>query len=283
MYCSKCGKEILNNEQYCKHCGNKSKQIGRWKKIIRLMFEILMIIIIAIETLFIWKAYFYYNEDFYSEYIQEMQDFYIGYWYDENHGNTVTIREVNENTITFNLQLYRELPTENITATLDKNMSALFNAGETAPEPYKNKYGTITLYEGLVVIEFKKSETNPNLTFLCNNKKEILEPIEITDTSGINGKYHNIRMAQQDNYVPMTIEIQDNKVRYSMPNCVYTGNCFKIENSIIIQYDKQYIADDIVGTTPDLDSETFTIEDNKLVQTHKNFYPIEYTQIYVKE
>jgi len=290
MICNKCGKEISNGSKFCNSCGNKLKCKGRWKKIIRLIFEIIMIIIIALQFIAIYGLNRDWDEllDSTDGMLEDLdysssstQDFYLGYWYDESHNNKVLIKELNENTITFDLELYRESPIT-ITANLEGKKSISFNAGETAPELIKNQYGVLTLEQGLVVITFWQNE-DMVLGFYCNNKKEIPKPFKITDTSGINGRYHNVEIAGQDNYVPMTIEIQDNKVRYSMTNCVYTGKYLTAGNSIIIQYDKQYIGDDIMGTTPDLNSETFTVGDNKLVQTHKNDYYIEYTQIYVKE
>lgn len=294
MYCSKCGKEITENEQYCKHCGNKSKQRGRWKKVLRLILELLMIIIIAIQFIVIYGLYsdMYELLDNSAKMLEDLdyssfdtQDFYLGYWYDENHYNKVLIKEFYENTITFDLELYRENPIKNITATLEGKRTIHFNITSTEPEQepyYKNAQGTLTLYEGFIFIELSKEDTQL-LSFTCNNKKEILKPLRITDTSGINGIYHHA--LSDNNSEGTTIEIQNSKVRLSLGDyTIYEGTYVIGNNYLIVNYNKFYGVDELVPTSPtDLTSQEFLIKNNSLVLVSSNGSSVNYNSVYVKE
>ncbi|MBR3152628.1 MAG: hypothetical protein IKF52_03380 [Clostridia bacterium] len=92
----------------------------------------------------------------------ENKDFskYIGTWQDDEEGtNTLVIKSVNNNKITFELGIFRTVVYENLIATIDSNNKVTFNTNGTEQgEFWEGVYGNLEFEDNKITVKITKSE-----------------------------------------------------------------------------------------------------------------------------
>ena len=85
---------------------------------------------------------------------------YIGTWQDDEKGtNTLVIKSVNNNKITFELGIFRTVVYENLIATIDSNNKVTFNTNGTEQgEFWEGVYGNLEFEDNKITVKITKSE-----------------------------------------------------------------------------------------------------------------------------